>query len=910
MPRRTTLLVSLLLSASLAGGGAAAAAPRPAPPPGVTLPVLTPALRAALPASHALPASARVRLGFALAPAHPAALAAYARAVADPASPLYRRFLTRAQVDARFGPPAGRVGADVAYLRGAGYERVQVSGWVVYASATPAVVARTLGAGLRAASLFGGTWLTPTRDPVLPAGLTGVAWVSGLTAALSAPHQPLAAVPTATGHARTQARPKRPKAKPKKKRAQPRPAQTTPLVQDLGDGYVATSTIVGNGPWTTGLPVTVQTTITSTSGAPDPSARAGSYQVTQRPPNTAKDVLISGTDGPDDQGDLGSNFTALDPGAYQLTLEVYPQPGMQPVAVTLPTVTFAGANAQLGPLTPAQLDAALGATALVAAAPAHPASIGVYGEAPPPTSDLGLFEKQYNLAPLQLTQRKVDGGATGNDAGWSGELALDLESVAMTAPGASVTVYELPLSLNSGDPSLDALNAVAADDTVRVFSLSAAETESSFEPDQTNLVTEMQTAAEAANAEGITIVAASGDGGAFADGGQQPVQTVSVPADLPQVTSVGGVDMRINATGGGGLATSGWGADEFGAMDANFVDHLLVSQSDVGNIMSAGGFSNLFSAPSYQSGVLPAGQTGRGVPDLAMPADPNFPGISMVFGGQASTSGGTSLAAPLLAGYLADIAAQSGGGLGNVNPTLYKAAASTPGLMTQALYGYNGVAFLQAGAWNDMTGLGTPNIGLLQQALTGQRTAVATTPAHLTVAAAPSVVAGHALRLAVQATTAYGAPASAVVLSVSASGPRTLGLSATAKGGSVGIGLRLVKAGTYLVTVSVRGDAAVGAHVTVHVLPGPATRFAYLGRSLADSYRRGYVFREGLEALDAYGNVDTLVTGKVTWTFKVGGKTYRSQGTFVHGVAYGSFVVPRTATGPIQTTAAPTYRQS
>src|SRR5947209_1700906 len=68
----------------------------------------------------ALPAGTRLRLAVVLKAPHPAALAAFARAVSDPSSPEYRDYLTPGEFGARFGATAEQVRAVVAYLRAHG----------------------------------------------------------------------------------------------------------------------------------------------------------------------------------------------------------------------------------------------------------------------------------------------------------------------------------------------------------------------------------------------------------------------------------------------------------------------------------------------------------------------------------------------------------------------------------------------------------------------------------------------------------------------------------------------------------------------------------------------------------------------------------------------------------------------
>jgi len=115
-----------------------------------------------------------------------------------------------------------------------------------------------------------------------------------------------------------------------------------------------------------------------------------------------------------------------------------------------------------------------------------------------------------------------------------------------------------------------------------------------------------------------------------------------------------------------------------------------------------GGTSYQYAEPSYQEGVVPAALADRNkaithtanrvVPDISMDADP-FTGLRMgetlaVPGGaqyEEFPIGGTSLASPLLAGEIADADQAAGGPLGFINPLLYRLDAS-PKTAASAFY--------------------------------------------------------------------------------------------------------------------------------------------------------------------------------------------------------------------------------
>ena len=761
-----------------------------------------------------VPPGRPVRIGLVLGAAHPRALAAYALAVSTPGSPVYHRFLTAVQVARRFGPSPAVVAHDVRALQALGFRAVRRQGSILYAGARASVVARALGAPLRLGREHRREVMAPARSVRLPAALRDVVCVTGLVA-------------------RVGARPAEARVAERRPAPLPLSAAASTALQSApasGDGpYSATSAVVGPKSVPTGLPVTIRTTVTGAAGAPDATAQLGGYTIVASPPGAS----ISGieVDGPDSAGNIATTFTAYVAGAYQLTATLQPAPGVPAQTITLPTVTFTGGRAVQGPVGAAQLNAALGAAGVVADEAAKPASIAVFATTTPNLADVSAFAAQNHLSPLRISATAVDGGspAGANDGG---ELSLDLESLAIASPGAQVHVYDVPANYSgTGDTFVAVMNAVEAADDVSVLSLSYAQPEASG-PDATAI----QQAVEALNTEGITVVVGAGDNGAFGvvGAGATAAGVPASPADTPEVTAVGGVDLRIGT--GGGIATSYWGGETYAALSTSYLLHLLGETGTNGNVLGGGGYSRVFAAPPWQKPLVLAasggGATGRGVPDVAMPASPDFPGVVMVLQGQATTTGGTSMAAPLFAGYLADIAAASGSGFGDVNPDLYAAAASDPTLMTQALYGYDGKWSLGAGAWNPLTGLGTPDIGRLAEDLTAISQGAAA--ALVAVPSAPTALAaGQTLTATFTATTAGGKPAAGVHLRFDVTGslaPSGLGAASgvTDAAGQASVTFQAggAESGTIVATAP-GGLTAATARLTVSAPRVRALRFAF-----------------------------------------------------------------------------------
>src|SRR6202030_3033534 len=83
--------------------------------------------------------------------------------------------------------------------------------------------------------------------------------------------------------------------------------------------------------------------------------------------------------------------------------------------------------------------------------------------------------------------------------------------------------------------------------------------------------------------------------------------------------------------------------------------------NEIAWVAGGGGPSLLEAQPAYQQGVAPPG--GRGVPDIAMDADPNS-GANVYVNGHPQGVGGTSLSSPLALGVWARMESARGNRLG------------------------------------------------------------------------------------------------------------------------------------------------------------------------------------------------------------------------------------------------------
>ena len=210
-----------------------------------------------------------------------------------------------------------------------------------------------------------------------------------------------------------------------------------------------------------------------------------------------------------------------------------------------------------------------------------------------------------------------------------------------------------------------------------------------------------------ANAQGQTVLVASGDDGATAClPNTRPA--VNALAASPHAVAVGGttLDPRFDASGN----ATGYGGETV--------------WNEGRGAASGGGESLVFARPRYQLGPGLPPLTGRGLPDLALVANPDAPGYVMVSGGTSGVVGGTSAATPALASALALVnEVQGAAGLGQLGPTLYRLAGEQARGLRGPVFqdvtqGTNGL-FAAAPGFDLATGWGSPMIDALAPALGG-----------------------------------------------------------------------------------------------------------------------------------------------------------------------------------------------
>ncbi|HSY35340.1 MAG TPA: S53 family peptidase [Acidobacteriaceae bacterium] len=370
--------------------------------------------------------------------------------------------------------------------------------------------------------------------------------------------------------------------------------------------------------------------------------------------------------------------------------------------------------------------------------------IAIIGKSRIVASDLANYETLAGLPSVQpnVVLAGADPGvATGSNVGYASEATLDVDRVIGTAPGAQADlVISADTSTDDGVDIGIAYNIETLHDPIMTISFGSCEAQNgSAEADYLNSLF------ETAASEGISTFVSSDDSGVA--GCDTPFAAVT-PAETPQrvsinvlcssgyVTCVGGTEFNdevnpslywssSNAKGGYESALS---YIPEGAWNESF----MVSSS--GAVMyqvaaGGGGASSFIAKPSWQSGLGVPADGFRDVPDVSLTAADHdgYLGCFAAGGGScvSSSSGtqitvfsGTSAAAPGMAGIAALLNTKMGVAQGNLNPMLYRLAASTPTAFHDVTVASSGVTGCSAGT-PSMCNNSTPGEASLTGGLAG-----------------------------------------------------------------------------------------------------------------------------------------------------------------------------------------------
>ncbi|TDL21549.1 family S53 protease-like protein [Rickenella mellea] len=293
-----------------------------------------------------------------------------------------------------------------------------------------------------------------------------------------------------------------------------------------------------------------------------------------------------------------------------------------------------------------------------------------------------------------FTLTTLDGGTNPQGANQAGvEANLDIQYTVGVASGVPTSF--ISVGPNNGDNLggfLDIITFLQKQTTPpQVLTTSYGQNENTVSK---ALANSLCNAYQQLGARGVSILFASGDGGVSGSQSARCTNFVpTFPSGCPFMTSVGATT-AINP--------------------------------ETAATFSSGGFSNVFTAPSYQSsavsayltsiGTLNSGKfnkAGRAFPDVSAQGQ----NVEIVVGGKTGLVAGTSCSSPIFASIVSllndRLVAAGKPVLGFLNPFLYANPGAFNDVTTGSNPGCNTNGFPAKAGWDPVTGLGTPNFAKL-----------------------------------------------------------------------------------------------------------------------------------------------------------------------------------------------------
>lgn len=337
----------------------------------------------------------------------------------------------------------------------------------------------------------------------------------------------------------------------------------------------------------------------------------------------------------------------------------------------------------------------------------------------------------------KITPTVVYVGTQTSDESGEVEWALDSQVIYGSSGGVQQLIFYTASSMEDA-PLNAAYNAAVTDNLVSVVNVSLGECEA-------DAVTSGSQAADdavfqQAVAQGITFSVSSGDAGPYNcqvdrygnpgvanTNRKKATYDVSEPASSPWVVAVGGTALFTTSAGAynaqavwnEGLSSTGYGSTRIWS--------------------SGGGFSENEAAPSWQTAaIVGAGHATRGLPDVvfdAASASGTYIYIDASNNGGSSDGvvGGTSMAAPMFAGFWARLQSASGNNLGFASPVFYSSIPDNTSLVfpvTNATVNGDAVNYTgwstiyqgmkaKASGWSAATGFGSLNVDNMYDYING-----------------------------------------------------------------------------------------------------------------------------------------------------------------------------------------------
>lgn len=308
-----------------------------------------------------------------------------------------------------------------------------------------------------------------------------------------------------------------------------------------------------------------------------------------------------------------------------------------------------------------------------------------------PDANIAQFRSAAGLPAINLKLQFAGGQDPGISEGDIDEAHIDVEWSGAAAPGATI------LYVYSSDV-FTSLDFAVQNKVAPIITISYGLCESGW---GTASLASNNLIFEQANAQGQTVMAASGDVGATgcdATGFATEGLNVDFPASSPYVTAAGGTmfsgDLNTPATYWSNTNGSNGGSAMLYIPEQPWNETTasagLGNGSTTGGGAGGGGASAFFAKPAWQVGTGVPDDSARDTPDFSMNAADIHDGYLVCSSGdglgetpctngflssngQPNIFGGTSFVAPIFSGILALVEQQLGNatGLGNIGPTLY-----------------------------------------------------------------------------------------------------------------------------------------------------------------------------------------------------------------------------------------------
>ncbi|MDE2593871.1 MAG: Ig-like domain repeat protein [Burkholderiales bacterium] len=308
-------------------------------------------------------------------------------------------------------------------------------------------------------------------------------------------------------------------------------------------------------------------------------------------------------------------------------------------------------------------------------------TIAILGRSNIALSDVQQFRSTMGL-PSNPPQIIVNGSDPGYVTGDEGESDLDVQWAGAVAPQSTIKFVTSASTVSSDGIALSAQYAVS-NNVSDIISVSYGACEKQMGTSALNYYNNLW---QQATAQGITVVVSSGDSGAAGcDAASNSTATngagINGLCSSPYATCVGGTRFADTSNPSLYWASSNDGS---GGSALGYIPETVWNDSGAnggsGLWASGGGASIKYAKPSWQNSPGVPADGKRDVPDVSLTASVHDGYLVYTSDNSTRTQnlmvyGGTSAAAPSLAGILALINQKTGYRQGQINPTLYGLAS-------------------------------------------------------------------------------------------------------------------------------------------------------------------------------------------------------------------------------------------